>query len=539
MATYRSKNSSRNRTSNNRNSSSGKISSSTAKRIQSQINQAASAIGVKLNKNRDGSYSTTETGGGLIGARRGYRPTTPQNETINSASLAQTSPIQLPSYPQSKDYSALIQGNNAGLATLGGLVMGENGQISVPPLHTETGRQTTPVVPTGDTGVQGRFQNLIATLGLMPQKGSIYEDPEYLKQQRLVERSRKDLNNYTANLNAIMVGAQQQQLALENQGRGITTDILDTQSYEISRRAAIAALPVQAQIATAQGNLDLAERNLDQVYRIKSEQLSNEYEYKVNQFNSIKEFLTKEEDRRLAQLDLAESRKYQEGLSNIQMQDEWAKTALANGHPELISSIHGLDPKSATFRQQLAKIQGRMGATGGGEIPTIKSINGVDYQWDPITQKFVKPDVPAGGSSMPGFDTGKTFEESQMEFQNLDQAFDSIRAIAADYDKDVFQLDLADIKKFSNADMDTVGKSLAIIQNPALEKTGSDPGNALEATGFFGKVGQSLRRTFAGKKYTASDVYDAILQARKQYKQKVAKFGYAVTPEGELVPIIQ
>ena len=531
--------SSSSRNSSRRNTSSdGFGNSALANQVRSAISSSNRTIANRSSGRSDApDLSYLDMNGG--GARDLYNQQRQQRSTINSNDLINTGSINLPNPPEIPNYSGMIQGNNAGLATLGGITMDASGQLVLPP--TQTGQNT--ATQSGSTpGTSSSLQNLLTSLGIMPKKESVYDDAEYQKQQKRVERSRQELNNYTSNLNSIVTKSQAESLALEGQGRGITESIIGGQQAQISREAAIQALPVQAQIAAAQGNLDMAERQLNQVYQIKSEQLANEYEYKTNQYNAIKEYLTKEEERRLAKLDLEETRTYNESQRNADAQDEWARTALANGRPELISSIHGLDPKSPQFRQQLAKIQSRMipvGA-GSGEIPTIKTINGTDYQWEPMTQSWIKPETPTGGvSTTPGFESGKTMEETQMEFQNLEQAFDSIRAIAADYEKDVFQLELSDIKKFSNADMDTVGKSLAIIQNPQLEKVGGEAANALDPTGIGGKIRQGFRQTFLEKKYNADDVYDAVLQARKQYKQKVAKFGYAVTPEGYLVPITQ
>jgi hypothetical protein len=464
---------------------------------------------------------------------RGYNVDTNTN-TINSESVAPSTPINLPIKDTPPDPLGAVLGNNAGLNLEG------TGRT----YDTKSNQFTdTPLTMGAKTGGITQ-QDILGYMGLnMPQQKNVSDDPEYRKALKAKESAARTVKGYTDNLNALITSSQQQKLNLENQGRGITTDILDTQSYEISRRTAVAALPVQAQIAAAQGDLESAQSHLESLYAMKSEELTNEYNYKVNLFNSISGLLTKAEERQYNEAKALETRTYNEYQSNADSQDEWARTALTNGHPELIASIHRIDPKSPTFKQQLAKIQGRMAPVSSDDgIPTIKTINGTDYQWEPITQSWIKPETPDGVSTTPGFENAKTMEETQMEFQNLDQAFDSIRAIAADYDKDVFQLDINDIRKFSNADMDVVGKSLAIIQNPQLEKVGGDAGNALEATGFSGKVKQFFRRNtpfVGGKKYTSEDVYDAVLQARKQYKQKVAKFGYAVTDTGELVPIIQ
>lgn len=280
------------------------------------------------------------------------------SETINSQSLAQTKPIELPSQPETQNYNGILAGNNSATASILsslGYTQDENGQFVQSP---QTGTTTSSGF---DAGTQGRFRNLVAGLGLMPQKQSVYDDPEYQKQQRVVQREQRNLNNYTASLNSIVAKSQADQLSVTGQGRGIPEAIIGGQQAQIAKEAAIQAIPVQAQIAASQGNLELATAQLDQLYKIKSESLQNDYEYKANQYNAIRDFLTKEETRQLNLLDQENDRRYSEGQDFLQLQDSYMKAAIANG-----TSTVGIS--SARNRKELYAAVGQsgMGRGGGG-----------------------------------------------------------------------------------------------------------------------------------------------------------------------------
>lgn len=460
-----------------------------------------------------------------------------QNETINSLSLTPSSRINLPQAPETQDYSSTIFGNQAGLASIlspYGYNLGENGQLVQPPPQPET--PTLGQISTPNAGTSNGLKNLITTLGLMPKKESIYSDPEYQREQRRVEKSRRELNNYTANLNSIVTKSQAEGLALEGQGRGITESIIGGQQAQIAREAAIQALPVQAQVAAAQGNLDMAERNLDQVYRIKSEAISNEYEYKINQYNAIKDFLTKEEERRLAQLDLAETRTYNESQKNVTAQDEWAKFALANGRPDLISSIHALDPKSPTFQASLGRIQAKLGATSGDRLLTPDEAQKYGRPYGTKLSDLIGT-VPGGGNANPDVAKGNA-----LDYQAVESAYTTIKGIIGDPDKFTEK----DAAKLSNTDAESLGKALALIQNPASTRLGTDAGNALNPSSLLGKGFALIRKNNPlsrgyGKSYLPSEIVGAVKTANALYKQRAGGFqgGYVVTsPDGRDTIII-
>jgi len=281
-------------------------------------------------------------------------------DPINSNNMGDVEQVNLPTPPETPNYNGANLGNMTEIASmLGGTLT--NGQITNVPNNTQNAVQSS-----DSSTPQGRLQNYMSTLGLAPKRESVLNDPAYLRQQRSVERERRNVNEYTANLNSIVARSQADQLSLVGQGRGVTESLIGGQQAQISREAAIQSLPVQAQIAAAQGNLDMAERSLDQLFQIRSTELQNDFEYKSNIYNSIRGFLDKEETREMGLLDQSNNRKYQEEQNNLSSIESWTKIALSANRPDLIPKFSRLDPNSPTFRQDFARLQAQIGSGDAG-----------------------------------------------------------------------------------------------------------------------------------------------------------------------------
>jgi len=82
--------------------------------------------------------------------------------------------------------------------------------------------------------------------------------------------AQKEVNRYQNQINVITGKRDAQMLGLEDQGRGISETIIGGQQARISREAAIMAMPLQAQLAAAQGNLEVAATLMGQLFTAKS-----------------------------------------------------------------------------------------------------------------------------------------------------------------------------------------------------------------------------------------------------------------------------
>jgi len=300
---------------------------------------------------------------------------------------------------------------------------------------TEVADIPTYTAPAGDFGsilTQGNTELADPTIGLTQQNGQYVYDPtksagvnaaqeanqgnqavlsqiaDYLKPQEdqfsdaysAIEKKsglvnyQKDVNTYSSQLNNITSSRDAEMLKLEGQGRGQTQGFIGGEQARINREAAIQALPVQAQLAAAQGNLEMAQQRVNTLFQIKSQDISAQNTYKTNLANSVMQYANAAQQNilnaKLGDIQKQEQREQQAiaDAKNIAMQ------AIEYGQSSLAARVMGLDPKSATYQQEVnsAMAQLRKPVTGGGSIsaPDIKNIKRADgtevsMQWNPTT----------------------------------------------------------------------------------------------------------------------------------------------------------
>ncbi len=270
--------------------------------------------------------------------------------SISSSSLTSSPSISLPSAPTYSNPGSI---NNAGLASL----LASSGYTYNPDTNTFALAPKQEQSP-ADKAAAERKNNLDYLLGVTPQKDSLLGSPEVKAQQDVVNQKQQELNNYTSQLNAIVAKQTQDLLSLRQVGsqEGVTETVYGGQQATINREAAIKALPVQAQISAAQGNLKLAQDYLGQIKDLKQEQIDSDYSYNIAKFNAIKDYVTGEDKIKLDKITTDETRAYNQSRDNINTQDEWSKIALDSGQSDLISQIQKVNPASPTFATDLAKV---------------------------------------------------------------------------------------------------------------------------------------------------------------------------------------
>ena len=144
-----------------------------------------------------------------------------------------------------------------------------------------------------------------------PDTGDIYN--KSLNDSGLTS-ARQQVSDLTSQLNAITSRAQAQQIALTGQGRGIPEAIIGGQQAEIAREAAIEALPVSAQLQAAQGNLQMAQENMNTLFKIRSDQAERAYNNRISVLKVAYEYATEQEKRKLDAAAKKEEREYQKSL---------------------------------------------------------------------------------------------------------------------------------------------------------------------------------------------------------------------------------
>ena len=126
----------------------------------------------------------------------------------------------------------------------------------------------------------------------------------YLKAERQygIQKKQQEVNNLSAQLGAIVAKSQADQLSVTGQGRGIPEAIIGGQQAQIAKEAAIQALPVQAQLAAAQGNLEMAQERLDTYYKVVSQDIENKYNYDMKLYDTVYDYATKQQQIKIDEL---------------------------------------------------------------------------------------------------------------------------------------------------------------------------------------------------------------------------------------------
>jgi hypothetical protein len=188
----------------------------------------------------------------------------------------------------------------------------------------------------------------------------------YLRREREagIQQKQQTVNTYQTQLNQIVADAQAKQLSVVGQGRGIPEAIIGGQQAQISREAAIQALPVQALLSAAQGDLTFAQNRLDKLAQLAIEDANATYEQKKDMFTFAYNYASDQQKTRLAQAEKAADRLYETQKFNIQTRTDLAKTALTQGNTDVFKTLMGLDTEDPKFSEKVSSAFSGMVTTG-------------------------------------------------------------------------------------------------------------------------------------------------------------------------------
>lgn len=243
------------------------------------------------------------------------------------------------------------------------------------------------------------FQTYLDALTAPPSAADSYKKAQ--KETGILQKQ-KAVNDLTASLNQIVSTGQAQQLSLTGQGRGIPEAIIGGQQAEIGRQTAINALPVQAQLSAAQGNLDMAEQNLSTLFKIYSDDATNKYNYKTKVNEAVYQFADKQSQAKIANLQKKQDREYTQSIADLKARQDIALEATKNGAsasvilaitsaPDFASAIKAAGSSLVTFSKELTEVNGRKALVdkrtgvvqyldGKGSDIVVRTVNGTPVE---------------------------------------------------------------------------------------------------------------------------------------------------------------
>jgi len=169
-------------------------------------------------------------------------------------------------------------------------------------------------------------------------------------------QAQQNVSNLTGTLNGIVAQGQANQLSLVGQGRGIPEAIIGGQQAQIARETAIQALPVSAQLNAAQGNLEMAQANVETLFKIYSDDATNAYNRKTKKNEMVFNFLNAQEKTRLEKIQKLEDRAYTESLAVLKRQQDFTDMALKNNQGGLAAQFMALQPNSPTYQKDFSTL---------------------------------------------------------------------------------------------------------------------------------------------------------------------------------------
>lgn len=209
------------------------------------------------------------------------------------------------------------------------------------------------------------------------------QEADYLKREKQagIQKFQQQVNDYTSEINSIVKNRDAAILSMEGQGRGQTTGFIGGEQARINREAAIAALPVQAQLDAAQGNLTSATARLDKLFAIHQQDIQNEFNFKTSLAKSVLDFGTAAQQNILTakMADIKEAS--DQSQANLAYQRQLQGMAMEYGQTGLITGISAIDPKSPTFEQDIAAFTSKLRkpvAAGAPKAPTTQNVKRAD-----------------------------------------------------------------------------------------------------------------------------------------------------------------
>lgn len=196
-------------------------------------------------------------------------------------------------------------------------------------------------------------------VGEMP---NVEADREVRKAMEQRQQIQEALRNPVNELNAVIAQQNRDLLQLRQTGsqEGVTEAVYGGQQSAINYNAAIRALPLQASIASLQGDLELATDYLKELRQTKSDQIKRQYEYKKSLYDSMQGVLEKEDQRAWEQKKIENERAYKEEQKLVDLQGEMSMLVMQNA-PESVRSNIVSRINNATSIQDVIQAAGKYG----------------------------------------------------------------------------------------------------------------------------------------------------------------------------------
>jgi len=322
----------------------------------------------KLKTNLEDKFESGEIGNKEITPVEGvhFNPDfSPPQTTITGDDLKPVSEIKLPDKPVDEtNFKGIIDG----------------GQAEIDALNQANPQDTT---GTPSSNLDDLFSQYLSGSQAPPNLGNMFEtasaEAGIEGKTAAVTQAQKDLDLLNAQATGLTAEAKAVPIQLQEEsiGRGRTSGGIAPLEASRLRKIALKSLPLQAEILAKQailtGNqntLLAAQNKLNQVFQIRQTDATNQYNYQKELRTSVFDFATAKEQAKIADLQRKEDKDFELLTLDIQNANNLASTAMANGQADIAGQISALDPKSPTFKQDIATLQAQIVPEGYEYVAT-------------------------------------------------------------------------------------------------------------------------------------------------------------------------
>lgn len=291
-------------------------------------------------------------------------PSYSSNLTLGSSNLSSQAPINttvsantlgagnntnlISSSPSAKNYTGQVMENNisngADIAT----------GMFLPKVSATTGQDTSGNTNPDGTPKKTAIEKLLESLKPAASQADSYirarNESGLLQAEQQKNNTQNQINGITAKLNQDLLSLRE--TASTN---GVTEAVYGGQQAQISREATIRLLPLQAQLASDQNNLEQAQSHLDTLFKIYSTDAQNSVDYYNEQAKKVYEDATANEKRQFDEI--AKQKDFQLSLvksENDTHQSEMTQ-ALKDGNTRLYSALSTIVPPTNINSRTYAK----------------------------------------------------------------------------------------------------------------------------------------------------------------------------------------
>lgn len=232
------------------------------------------------------SYSTDYSG--MTSALTSFASSMPRSTTISSSQLgAGTSSVATPSSPSPVNYTGQVIAGNVGV--------GADQKGTFQPIPTTEGQQET------ETPSQKAFKDYVASLKQPESEAELYNRAQ---RESGLQEARQRVQNTQAQIGAITAKMNSDLLQLRGTAakEGVVEAVYGGQQAQVTREATIRLLPLQAQLAADQGNLEMAQENTTTLFKIYADDAKRSADFYNENVKAAYDLFTKDEKQRVDEI---------------------------------------------------------------------------------------------------------------------------------------------------------------------------------------------------------------------------------------------